>query len=152
VSAAPRLLPSAYVALGVSVVGLAISVYLTIEHYTGSTTLACSDKGAINCAAVTKSAWSHIGPIPVAVLGLAFFVGMTALCTPFAWRLRVLDPLRQIGVVVGLLSVLYLVWVEAFRVDAICLWCTGVHVCTLILLGCVFWTTSELRAEERTAA
>lgn len=28
---------------------------------------------------------------------------------------------------------LYLVYVELFRVDAICLWCTAVHVLTFLL-------------------
>jgi uncharacterized membrane protein len=133
-------------ALVVALIGLGISVYLTIEHFTGSTTLACSDSGAINCQKVTTSQWSHVGPIPVAVLGLIFFVGMTGLCTPLAWRWRVLDAVRVLGAVVGVLTALYLVWAELFRVDAICLWCTGVHLCSMALLGLVLWTTSEKRA------
>lgn len=134
------------VSFAVSVIGLGISVYLTIEHYTGNSSLACSDKGAVNCAKVTTSSWSHIGSIPVAVFGLIFFVAMTALCSPPAWRVRALDPVRVAGVIIGGISVVYLVWVELFRVSAICLWCTGVHICTIILLGAVLWTTSEIRA------
>jgi uncharacterized membrane protein len=38
---------------------------------------------------------------------------------------------------VGALTVLYLVWVELFRVNAICLWCTAVHVVTLSLFAVV---------------
>ncbi len=140
---APR---SALVSLGLALVGLGISIYLTYEHYTGNKTLACSENSTVNCAKVTTSAWSHVGPVPVAVFGLIFFVGMTALCLPWAWQYRVLDPLRLLGVVVGIGSALYLVWVELFRVDAICLWCTGVHVITLLLLGAVLWTSSEARA------
>ena len=30
-------------------------------------------------------------------------------------------------------SSIYLVWAELFRIEAICLWCTGVHVVTLAL-------------------
>jgi uncharacterized membrane protein len=144
-SAVPRL-RGTLVTTGLSVIGLAVSVYLTIEHYTGSTTLACSDKGAVNCAKVTTSQWSHIGAIPVAVFGLVFFVAMTALCSPAGWRVRQLDGVRIVAVVVGAVSVVYLVWVELFRVSAICLWCTAVHICTVALLGTVLWTTSELRA------
>jgi uncharacterized membrane protein len=33
--------------------------------------------------------------------------------------------------------VLYLVWAELFRIDAICLWCTVVHVVTLALFAVV---------------
>lgn len=141
--AAPR---SAYASLVLCVIGLGISIYLTYEHYTGNKTLACSENGSINCAKVTTSQWSHIGPVPVALFGLIFFVGMTALCLPWLWRFSVLDPLRVLGVIVGVLSALYLVWIELFRVDAICLWCTGVHIITLLLLGAVLWTNSEVRA------
>lgn len=129
----------------VSAVGVGISIYLTVEHFTAGTTFACPETGAINCQKVTTSAWSHIGPVPVAVLGLVFFAGMAVLCSPPAWHLRALVPLRVAGAIVGVLSALYLVWVELFRVDAICLWCTAVHVCTLALLATVLWSTSELR-------
>jgi uncharacterized membrane protein len=47
--------------------------------------------------------------------------------------------------VIGVLTALGLVWVELFRVDAICLWCTAVHVCTLALLATVLWTTTARR-------
>ena len=133
--------------LVVALVGLAISIYLTFEHFTASTTFACPETGTINCQKVTTSAWSHIGPVPVAVLGLVFFTGMSLLCSPPAWRIRALVPVRMTGAVIGVLSALYLVWVELFRVDAICLWCTAVHVCTLALLAIVLWTITALRAE-----
>jgi uncharacterized membrane protein len=106
--------------------------------------LACPETGTVNCAKVTTSAWSHVGPIPVAVLGLAYFVGMSVLCSPPAWRHRLLDVLRVIGATTGVLMVLYLVWAELFRIDAICLWCTGVHICTVLLFGFVLWTTTSV--------
>jgi uncharacterized membrane protein len=131
----------------VALIGLGISIYLTIEHFSASTTLACPDTGAINCQKVTTSAWSHVGPIPVAVLGLLYYIAMAALCSPWAWRSRTLDPVRIIGAWVGIATVLYLVWAELFRINAICLWCTAVHVCTVVLLGLVLWTTNAVRAD-----
>ena len=130
-----------------ALIGLAISVYLTIEHFDASTTLACPESATINCAKVTTSKWSHIAGVPVAILGLAYFAGMTVLLVPPAWRWRQLDAVRVAGVVVGTAMVFYLVWIELFRVDAICLWCTGVHVCTVLLLAVVLWHTSVVRSE-----
>lgn len=130
----------------IALAGLGISGYLTIAHFNTGTTLACPESATINCQKVTTSHWSYIGPIPVAVLGLVFFLAMAVLCSPWAWRARRADPLRVAGAAVGVLSALYLVWAELFRVDAICLWCTAVHLCSLALLGAVLWTTSELRA------
>ncbi|MEO8887934.1 MAG: vitamin K epoxide reductase family protein [Jatrophihabitantaceae bacterium] len=132
----------------VALIGLAVSSYLTIEHFSSSTTLACPESATINCVKVTTSQWSHVGPVPVAVLGLVFFLAMVALCSPPAWRARPLDGLRILGAAVGVASALYLVWIELFRVDAICLWCSAVHVCCLALLGCVLWTASGARADE----
>jgi uncharacterized membrane protein len=132
--------------LVIALIGLAISVYLTIEHFTSSTSLACPESATINCQKVTTSPWSHIGAVPVAVLGVVFFLAMAGLCSPPAWRIQRLDAVRTAAAAAGVLTALYLLWVELFRVNAICLWCTAVHVCTLALLGAVLWTTSGARA------
>ena len=119
-----------------------MSIYLTIEHYSGSTVLACPESATINCAKVTTSSWSRFAGIPVAVLGLAYFVAMALLVTPAAWRRRTLDPVRVISAGLGTAMVIYLVWAELFRINAICLWCTVVHVCTLGLLATILWHTA----------
>ena len=129
--------------LVVSLVGLAISAYLTIEHFTSPTVLACPEGAVINCAKVTSSPWSVILGIPVAVLGLGYFMAMTALLTPAAWRRPTLTPVRIGGVIAGVGMALYLIWVELFRVNAICLWCTAVHVCTVVLFATVLWRTTN---------
>ncbi len=120
--------------------GLGVSTYLTITHYDSSVPLACSDKGVINCALVTSSAESMVfGVLPVAVLGLAFYVFMTAAVSPWAWRLKfpALAWVRLASVVIGIGFVLYLVYTELFTLDAICLWCTSVHVLTFLLFALV---------------
>jgi uncharacterized membrane protein len=130
--------------------GLIDAAYLTYEHYTASTTLACSNTGTINCLKVTTSSYSKVAGVPVALLGLLFFVGMTVLCLPAVWRSADarIRRLRLAGVAVGMLSVLYLVWVELFKVDAICEWCTGVHVLTFVLFALVVVeSTGTLTAE-----
>ena len=38
------------------VIGLALSIYLTYEHFTNNATLACSIGGIVDCAKVTTSA------------------------------------------------------------------------------------------------
>ncbi len=39
--------------------------------------------------------------------------------------------------VAGVAMVLHLVYAELFQIDAICLWCTTVHVITVILFAVV---------------
>lgn len=129
--------------LVVALIGLVLAGYLTVEHYTSPTLLACPEGTTINCAKVTASSWASVVGVPVAVLGLLYFAGMVVLLLPAAWRRRRLDVLRVAGAVAGVLVALYLVWVELFRVDALCLWCTAVHLCALILLGTVLWRVAN---------
>lgn len=142
-----RLGGAAVAALAFAAVGLAVSVYLTIEHFTSSALLACPESATINCAKVTTSRWSHIAGIPVAVLGLAYFVAMTALTLPPAMRRRALDRVRIAAAGLGVAMIVYLIWIELFRVDAICLWCTAVHVCTVGLFAAVLWLAITPAAE-----
>ena len=119
--------------------GLAVSTYLTVDHFSASTTLACPNTGAINCVKVTTSSYSKLLGVPVAVLGLLFFLAMTPLSLPLAWRSASPWPqrLRLAGSTLGVGFVVYLVWAELFRIDAICLWCSGVHAVTLTLFAVV---------------
>jgi uncharacterized membrane protein len=118
-----------------SVAGLAVSTYLTYEHYTGSTSLVCSNKGAIDCLKVTTSSYAEVGGVPVAVLGVIFFLVTMVLQLPAMWK-RVEPAIRRGRVAlaaVGLGTAAYLLYAELFRIDAICLWCTAVHVLTLVV-------------------
>lgn len=126
-------------------VGLGVSVYLTIAHYTSASILACSDKGLINCAAVTTSPESKVfGIFPVAVLGLAFYLFMFAVTSPWAWRMT-LPAVRwaRLGsVIVGMVFVLYLIYTEVITLGQICLWCTSVHVITFLLFGLIVFSAA----------
>jgi uncharacterized membrane protein len=115
--------------------GLALSIYLTISHYTDQAALFCQQNSVINCVKVTTSPESVIFGIPVAVLGLVFFVPMVVLNSPWAWRspLPVLRWLRLAGVALGLVFVVYLVSAELVLIGSICEYCTGVHIVTLAL-------------------
>src|SRR5207244_9351876 len=86
--------PASKASLALALFGFAVSLYLTIEHYSSSATLACPESATINCAKVTTSHWSNIAGVPVAMLGLGYFTAMAGLLLPAAWRHRTLDPVR----------------------------------------------------------
>ena len=123
--------------------GLGVSIYLTIAHFTSPKILVCSDKGFVNCAAVTTSPESIVfGIFPVAVLGLAFYVFMAAATSPWAWRVT-WPPVRwaRLGsVIVGMVFVLYLIYTELFTLNAICLFCSIVHVITFLLFALIVFS------------
>jgi len=113
--------------------------YLTWEHFTGAASLACPESAAINCLKVTTSSYSYFLGLPVAPLGLLYYAALTLMCLPFAWRSprRFVRALRSSFVTAGVLMVLYLLWAELFRINAICLWCTAVHILTIALFAIV---------------
>jgi uncharacterized membrane protein len=135
--------------LVVALLGLAVSAYLTVEHFTSPAVLACPEGATINCAKVTSSTWSFLLGVPVALLGLLFFAAMALLVSPAGWRRRRLDGLRVAGAAAGVVMALYLVWVELFRVDALCLWCTGAHLCAIGLLATVLWRVANRAPDDR---
>jgi uncharacterized membrane protein len=125
--------------LGLSLVAVGIASYLTVAHYADPGVLACPDTGIVNCALVTTSSWSEVFGVPLAVLGLVWAVLMTALTVPWAWRseARWVDGARLLASGAGAATVLYLVYVELFRIGAIFLWCTAMHVTAVCLFGVV---------------
>jgi uncharacterized membrane protein len=125
--------------------GLGVSIYLTIAHYVSPALLICSEKGLINCAAVTTSPESVVfGVFPVAVLGLAFYVLMAAITSPWGWRLNwpAIRWVRLGSVAVGMVFVLYLIYTELITLNAICLWCTSVHVITFLLFALIVFSAA----------
>jgi uncharacterized membrane protein len=142
VGAAPRWVQ--WVTLPLAVLGLGLAVYLTITHlHPGA--LVCNH-GAFNCSRVTTSGESRFLGIPVAYLGLAQYVAMIALCTPWAWR----SPRREVHLArlvlasVGMAFVLWLVTAEALIIKAFCEYCSGVHVVTFALFICVVATVPTM--------
>jgi len=118
-----------------SLAGLGVSIYLTIAHFTDKPLAGCSESGLVNCTKVTTSPQSYVFGIPVAVLGLAFFVGAVALMSPWAWRWarREVALIRLASLVVAVGFVLYLLYAELFIIGSICLYCTSVHAITFLL-------------------
>lgn len=140
-AAAPTTPPRWVIAstLALSLVGLGIATYLTITHFTDTAALVCTANSVINCTKVTTSAQSMFLGLPVAGIGVIYFVAMTWLTLPGTWRLT--SPAVRTGRVLfaagGLAFVGYLVWTELAVLHAICEWCTAVHVITLALCALI---------------
>jgi uncharacterized membrane protein len=137
----------AWVGLPLCAAGLGIAAYLTYEHYTGSKSLVCpATGGLVNCLTVTTSKYSMIHGVSVAVLGLIFFAVMAALQSPWAWASRAwaVHGARVAWSLVGLGTAVWLVYAELFRIHNICLWCTSVHVISLVIFVVTMFATAAL--------
>jgi uncharacterized membrane protein len=143
VAAAPRWRVA--LSLVLSLFGLGVSIYLTIDHF-AKIQLVCSDTGVINCQKVTTSGESYFVHIPVALLGLIFYAAMVALNSPWAWRSqdRRVHLVRLVAICVGMGFALWLMSAEALIIHNICLWCTSVHVITFFLFVLILATVPRM--------
>ncbi len=119
-----------------SLVGAGIAIYLTAVHYNEGVPLFCSGSGVVNCGLVLSSPYGVVlgTSIPTSVPGLAWCLVMAALAiVGLRAQPRWLRPAQFIWALVGLLTALYLVYVEIVRLHAICAWCSALHVLILLM-------------------
>lgn len=101
----------------VALAGIGVAAYLTWVHY---------DEGALVCVAgggcetVQQSSYAEIAGLPVALLGLVSYtivLGLIVWDTPYA----------RLGAAalafVGLAFSVYLLVLQLFVIDAVCVWC-----------------------------
>lgn len=127
-----------------SLVGLFVAFYLTAHAFGWTGPLKC---GIGECETVQASRWSHIGHVPVALIGLLGYVALLALSVvglqPGRRTSRTIGVLLFIGATFGVLFSGWLTYIEAFVIHAWCQWC----VTSAILILLIFLATlPELRS------
>jgi uncharacterized membrane protein len=137
-----------------SVIGLGLAGYLTYERYTSSTTLNCpAGGGIVDCLKVTTSHYATMHGLPVVILGLGFFAVMMGLQSRRAWASTspAVRAGRVLWSVAGVGTALWLVYAELFKLGAICLWCTAVHLVSVLLFGLTAFGTAVTAVTENLA-
>jgi len=105
-----------------AVVGMALSAVSLKNHYSGVKTEYCDLGDNFNCDLVNRSVYSHIGPVPVAAIGL---VGYAVLFVLSRLRQRGARVLILLGALAGLAFALYLTYIEAYVLGVWCILCLG---------------------------
>jgi len=115
-------------AVAASVAGLGISIYLTAVHYAG-VPLACPANGTISCEAVLSSKFGVIvgSTLPTSAAGIVWFAVSMLLWTRPAGRTQLAWS------AIGLVTVLFLVYIEIVQLGVICIWCSAAHVLVLVI-------------------
>ncbi len=103
--------------LAVAIAGTALASYLTYVHYRPAA-LICTAGGG--CETVQDSRYAVLAGVPVAVLGLCAWIAILALT---AWNSELTRTLTATLALVALAFATYLVILQLFVIDAICLWC-----------------------------
>lgn len=119
-------------------IGLVVSGYLAYVEMTHVTAV-CGPVG--ECNIVQSSPYAHIFGIPIAVLGLLFYISVAGL-----WLLQRVETLQRLAVLAlvglafgGTLFSLYLTTLELLVIGAVCMWCLTSAVATGLICLLVTW-------------
>ncbi len=135
-----------------NIVGFGFAAYLAYEHFAAAQFQGCVLGGG--CQQVTTSTYSRIFGVPVVLPGLVYFIVSGLMHLPRAWQSTNpwIHRARTSWAVVGMASVFYLIYGE-LSVEAICMYCTGVHVAVFVLfvltlVGAALLAGNELADED----
>jgi uncharacterized membrane protein len=101
----------------VALTGAGLACYLTYVHYRPDA-LICTGTGG--CETVQESSYADIAGIPVALLGLFAYLAVLGLV---AWDRELARTLAATLALGAVGFAVYLVSVQAFVIDAWCVWC-----------------------------
>ena len=122
-------------ALVASLAGLGISIYLTIVHYS-TIPLACPAGAVINCENVLSSSFGVIAGsgVPTSAAGIVWFAASAGLALALLSGRPQLARVQLAWSAIGLVTVVYLVYIEIVKLGVVCLWCTAAHVLVVLIL------------------
>ncbi len=134
-----------YIAIALlSLVGLADSLYLTIEHVTGQSVRCTIVAG---CSEVLSSSYATVAGLPLAAFGAAAYFTVFSLATLaiFGYGIagKLLAPLTGLMVLVSL----WLIYLQAFVIRAFCQFCLLSAAITIVMfvIALVAWKKGSLR-------
>ena len=123
-----------------ALVGLADAIYLTYKHYTGGT-VPCSIIDG--CETVLTSSYAQIAGVPLAIFGAAAYLAAFSLALAAAYGSRLMWTL--FGIQVGLMAIftVWLVYLQAYVIEAFCQFCLISAATTFTLL--IIFLVSKFR-------
>ena len=114
--------------------GMGISGYLTYLHYQEAAAICLP---TMNCDAVLTSPYSQMWGVPLSVLGLLMYAGITFLGLLSLWGKKEWGQPLAMGLyglaLASLLFTIYLYYLEIFEIHAFCTWCIGSSIVVLAI-------------------
>ncbi len=132
-----------------TLVGIALSVYLSIHHIeVNSNSDAgpsfCAISASFDCDSVARSAYSELAGIPLANLGLAFYIWLGWLSfSSFRGRENNIDSAIVLLSSLGLIFSLFYLGISWFVLGTICIFCSMLYVCGIA----IFFLSLKLRGD-----
>ena len=126
----------------VSLIGLADSIYLTVEHVTGQSVRCTIVAG---CSEVLSSQYAVVAGVPLALIGAAAYFSVFSLATLAAFGYRSAARLLTVLVITMFLVSLWLIYLQAFVIHAFCQFCLLSAAVTTTLMVIVLFARRAAR-------
>lgn len=131
----------------VAIIGLFDAMYLTVTHYTNAL-VPCNFTQS--CETVLTSQYSEILGLPIAALGMVFYVVVLAAAIFFLQHKRFHWWLLA-WCTLGLLSTLYLLYIQALVLNAFCQYCllsANTSILIFAMTGVLYLTNNKLSEKQ----
>jgi uncharacterized membrane protein len=115
-----------------SLLGLTDAIYLTVEHVTGQSVRCTIITG---CSEVLSSSYAVVGGFPLAAIGAAAYFSAFSLATLAAFGYRIAATLLALLTIAMFFVSLWLIYLQAFVIHALCQFCLFSALITLLLLA-----------------
>jgi vitamin-K-epoxide reductase (warfarin-sensitive) len=116
----------------VAIIGIVLSAVSVYNHYKPTPTDYCDFGDTFNCDAVNKSVYSHIGPVPVAAIGVIGYIFLLGLS-----RVRrdnnLVSALLIFSSVIATGFSAWLTYIEARVLYSYCIICLGSLACIVLI-------------------
>jgi uncharacterized membrane protein len=133
------------VAALVSLVGLADSIYLTVQHITGQGVRCTVIAG---CSEVLSSPYATVRGYPLALFGAVAYFSVFSLATLAAFRYPLVAKLLTLLVGVMFITTLVLLYLQAFVIHHFCQFCLLSAAVTITLTALVVFALRHTRVKE----
>ena len=128
----------------VALVGLADSLYLTVQHVTGESVRCTIVSG---CSEVLSSSYASVNGIPLALIGAIAYFTVFSLATLAAFGYPFVEKLLPILIGLMFLITLWLIYLQAFVIGQFCQFCLLSALVTIVLSILVLMILRTNRAE-----
>ena len=118
-----------WIVVGLAVIGLLISGYLTFTTWSNSGVAGCTAGGPVDCESVLKSHWSKWLGIPVSLLGMGTYVGiLVSALLLVTGRQGVASMALLTFALLAAGSATWFIGLQDFVLGSFCLYCMAVHL------------------------
>ncbi len=125
----------------VSLIGLADSIYLAVEHVSGRSVRCTIVKG---CSEVLSSPYASYRGVPLALIGAIAYFTVFGLATLAAFQYKWVGKVLLFVVGGMFLTTLWLVYLQAFVIKAFCQFCLLSALVTVVLTVLVYLARRQL--------